>query len=396
MIIGQSLISQNLTATAITAAPAPDGSPAVTPTDSVSLSAGTKSAPTQAKTPSLSERVTALLSDHFKAASKSDGAAVIPKERVDAICKDLNCTPEEILQAIIPLAKTKAHPPVSQYLVGAAGLGKSGNIYIGVNTEKANLTLQFTTHGEQGVVNSALTSGERELTSLAVSAAPCGHCRQFLNELTGADGLNILVPGKEPTTLPKELPEDFGPQDLNVDGALLSPKNNALTMGARNSVWSVAYDHNLGELMADSLGLIGDTGQSVINATRVPLPRDMQPPEDRELADLALAAANRSYAPYSKDFSGVAIALHDGTKFQGFYSENAAFNPTLNPIESALIGMVLAGRKWEEIRSAALVEPASAGVNPHEVSQVDWTLDVLHHVAPHATLSVYQAQRPEA
>ena len=38
-------------------------------------------------------------------------------------------------------------------------------------------------HGEQCLVANALLHGERGLRKLAVSAAPCGHCRQFYSEL---------------------------------------------------------------------------------------------------------------------------------------------------------------------------------------------------------------------
>jgi cytidine deaminase len=280
--------------------------------------------------------------------------------------------------------------------VSAAGIGASGNVYLGVNTEQNNLSLQHTTHGEQGVVNAALTSGETQLVSLAVTAAPCGHCRQFLNELTGAKGLNIMVPGAETETLTRELPKDFGPQDLGVDGALLTPKNNGLTLNGRNSIWSMKLSHELGAQLADKFGLIGDSAQSTINATRIPLPPQLWPPEDKELADSALKAANRAYAPYSKDPSGVALRMKDGTIIQGFYSENAAFNPTLNPIESALITTAVNGRNWDDVAHVILVEPASAGVNPHEVSQVEWTLDRISHSAPNALVTIYQAQRPAA
>ncbi len=38
-------------------------------------------------------------------------------------------------------------------------------------------------HAEQCLIANALLHGERGLRKLAVSAAPCGHCRQFYSEL---------------------------------------------------------------------------------------------------------------------------------------------------------------------------------------------------------------------
>ncbi|STM38216.1 cytidine deaminase [Escherichia coli] len=55
------------------------------------------------------------------------------------------------------------------------------------------------------------------------------------------------------------------------------------------------------------------------------------------LSQAAIAAANRSHMPYSKSPSGVALECKDGRIFSGSYAENAAFNPTLPPLQGALI-----------------------------------------------------------
>jgi cytidine deaminase len=41
-------------------------------------------------------------------------------------------------------------------------------------------------HGEQFLIANLLLHQERSLQSLAISAAPCGHCRQFYSELACA------------------------------------------------------------------------------------------------------------------------------------------------------------------------------------------------------------------
>jgi cytidine deaminase len=51
------------------------------------------------------------------------------------------------------------------------------------------------------------------------------------------------------------------------------------------------------------------------------------------LAQAAIQAANRCHMPYSNSPSGVALELKDGTIFAGSYAENAAFNPTLPPLQ---------------------------------------------------------------
>ena len=66
------------------------------------------------------------------------------------------------------------------------GLGTSGALYVGVNLEFARLPLYNSVHAEQFLLVNALHHGERAITRLAVSAAPCGHCRQFYSELACA------------------------------------------------------------------------------------------------------------------------------------------------------------------------------------------------------------------
>lgn len=42
----------------------------------------------------------------------------------------------------------------------------------------------FTVHAEQSSIADAWMNGEEGIDLIAVTAAPCGYCRQFLNELT--------------------------------------------------------------------------------------------------------------------------------------------------------------------------------------------------------------------
>ncbi|MGS6554521.1 hypothetical protein ACUWFG_20225, partial [Escherichia coli] len=74
----------------------------------------------------------------------------------------------------------------------------------------------------------------------------------------------------------------------------------------------------------------------------------------------AIAAANRSHMPYSKSPSGVALECKDGRIFSGSYAENAAFNPTLPPLQGALILLNLKGYDYPDIQRAVLAEKADA------------------------------------
>jgi cytidine deaminase len=102
---------------------------------------------------------------------------------------------EQLMLDLIPVAQTHAIPPISKLDVGAVSLGKSGALYFGANYEFPGGALGFTVHGEQAAVAEAISFGESGIEMLAVSAAPCGYCRQFLYELTTASTLQILLPG---------------------------------------------------------------------------------------------------------------------------------------------------------------------------------------------------------
>ena len=70
---------------------------------------------------------------------------------------------------------------------------------------------------------------EQAITMVATNAAPCGHCRQFLDELRGAPHVCcVMSPGipaqQKNASLPyiaafqlaELLPESFGPLDLHL------------------------------------------------------------------------------------------------------------------------------------------------------------------------------------
>ena len=68
----------------------------------------------------------------------------------------------------------------------AVGIGESGTLYVGCNLEFTNLPLYNSVHAEQFLLVNALHHGEKSIQKLAISAAPCGHCRQFFSELSCA------------------------------------------------------------------------------------------------------------------------------------------------------------------------------------------------------------------
>ncbi|HZW54098.1 MAG TPA: hypothetical protein VFF00_08685, partial [Candidatus Elarobacter sp.] len=69
-----------------------------------------------------------------------------------------------------------------------------------------------------------------------------------------------------------------------------------------------------------------------------------------------LAAANASYAPYTRAYAGVALRALDGTTIAGRYAESAAYNPSLPALQAALVGLALRGATRTQIAEAVMVE----------------------------------------
>jgi len=88
-------------------------------------------------------------------------------------------------------ARDRAYVPYSNYKVGAALLGKSGQVYTGCNVE--NAVYPLCTCAERTAVVKAVSEGEQEFVALAVATenggSPCGSCRQTLREF----GKKIIV-----------------------------------------------------------------------------------------------------------------------------------------------------------------------------------------------------------
>jgi cytidine deaminase len=241
---------------------------------------------------------------------------VIPAAEVTQFLRASGMTIDQLMLALIPEAQKFALPPISNFFVGAVALGTSGTLYFGANFEFVGQALSFTVHGEQAATAHAISHGEIGMQMLAVSAAPCGYCRQFLYELTTASTLLILLPQTPPTLLTSLIPNAFGPRDLNVTAALMSPQSHGMTLSSE----------------ADDL---------VVQA--------------------ALKAANASYAPYTFDYAGIALQTRDGGIFTGSVAEDAAFNPSLSPLEAAVVSLVISGGKsYGDIVDAVLVEMADS------------------------------------
>ena len=265
----------------------------------------------------------------------SDFDSTISPEQFECLLSTTHMTDTELRLALLPLAASYAVVPISNFYVGAIVRGTSGRLYFGANMEFENASMACTIHAEQSAISHAWIKGEVGIKDVTINYSPCGHCRQFMNELTSANDMMIQLPQREPMTLQQYLPDSFGPLDLGVKDGLLSDLNNGICIK-----------------------------------------------EGSELAISACNAANRSHAPYSKNFSGVALKAHDGRVFEGMYAENAAFNPSLPPLQVALINMNMSNYSLSEIAEAALVESAES-----KISQLARTQALLEALNPDIQLT---------
>jgi cytidine deaminase len=116
---------------------------------------------------------------------------------------------ERDLLALAREAAGGAYAPYSGFRVGAAVLARDGRVVIGANVENSSYGL--TLCAERAALGRAVAEGIRpgDVAAVAVTASPCGACRQWLLEFAVE---RVLFPwqGELVARRPDELlPESF-------------------------------------------------------------------------------------------------------------------------------------------------------------------------------------------
>jgi cytidine deaminase len=254
--------------------------------------------------------------------SRDDFPAMLTAEQVAKVKVQTGLDDDALAFSLLPLAAACSLTPISHFHVGAVARGVSGNLYFGANMEFSGASMQQTVHAEQSAVTHAWLRGEAKLASITVNYTPCGHCRQFMNELNSGTELNIHLPDRDVATLGDYLPYSFGPKDLDITTLLMDKVNHGYQIAEQDT-----------------------------------------------LSQQALDACNQSHAPYSQSHSGVALETESGKIFAGRYAENAAFNPSLPPLQGALILLNLSGEDCLKIRRAVIVERHQPLVSQHDATR---------------------------
>lgn len=133
-------------------------------------------------------------------------------------------TPHSDLLKMAQAVRNNAYAPYSKFQVGAAILGVDGNIYMGCNVE--NAAYPEGQCAEASAISAMVAGGCLEIAQICIvkkgggKVAPCGGCRQKINEFASAD-VPIFVQGKggdlQSYTLGELLPIAFGKSDLGQE-----------------------------------------------------------------------------------------------------------------------------------------------------------------------------------
>ena len=173
---------------------------------------------------------------------------------------------------------------------------------------------------ELAAVQTAWARYQTETGSLKADGQPESHAADTAPAPSDDTGsLKIHLPHSRNNRLADFLPDSFSPKDLDIAERLLLPVR-----------------HNIG-----------------------------QPENLDALQQAAFQAASTCHAPYSHAYAGADLLTADGTVFAGRYAENAAYNPSLPPLQVAINLLRLDGRSEAEVRRAVLVCTRHGGHEAH-------------------------------
>ena len=279
--------------------------------------------------------------------------AGIPKSLWAEPAKRENLSEQALLLRFAKWARRLADPPVSNFQVGAAVLSGSGRVYLGANVEFPDLPPQMALHAEQSVLAAARQGGDDIIRLLGVTAAPCGHCRQFMQELPQAENLRILI------AAPK-LESDREPFEASVVEALFDGKLSELLPLAFGP-------HDLGITPNPLTGSVSPTGAGPA------------PPSSPDAA----------YAPYTHIKTLVRLQFSQGEEITGLGIESAAWNPGLLAVISALGSARHLGLRLQDIRLCTLESKRinSEGTKHALHAYRSLTRYIMSIVAPKATFT---------
>ena len=124
------------------------------------------------------------------------------------------------LRAASMAAAQNAYCPYSRFPVGAAVLTAAGGIFSGCNVENASFGL--TICAERNAIFQAVSGGSQRVVAVVIytptanPTAPCGACRQVINEFGPDAEIYCFCHGQKELriSMPELLRHAFGPHNL--------------------------------------------------------------------------------------------------------------------------------------------------------------------------------------
>jgi cytidine deaminase len=118
----------------------------------------------------------------------------------------------ELLERADAIA-ARAYAPYSKFLVGAAVRTRDGRVFEGVNVENAAYPLGIC--AEKSALANAVSEGVRpgDVEALAVTASPCGGCRQWFHEF----GIDRVIYRRDNGDVAVTTPAELLPDTFELD-----------------------------------------------------------------------------------------------------------------------------------------------------------------------------------
>lgn len=288
----------------------------------------------------IAARVKASISARNRQPASNDGGVLAAGIVADLIAEFSLASVRDLMCLLLDVAKGIANPGISNFFVGAVGLeAETGNLILGGNVEFPGTHLGFTLHGEGFVFTRAMSRGTNISVIAIGEAHPCAHCRQCLAEYAASYKLELIDPLGHTLTLAQLYPWPFDPNYLGESGAVPG-----------RELWpALKFDEHAGSPITERLLTVG----------------------------------RRSHSPYSKCPGAVVLQLSDGNSVSGHAIESVAFNPTIHPIQAAMVDLLAHGYSYSDISGATL-----GTVRGGDVDYTVSTRELLARLAPEIPLQV--------
>ncbi|HWV21763.1 MAG TPA: hypothetical protein VN036_12115 [Devosia sp.] len=285
-------------------------------------------------------RVRSALSARNRQPESQDGSVLTADIAAELVAAFGLASVRDLMCLLLDVAKDIARPSISGFHVGAVGLeAETGHLILGGNVEFPGTHLGFTLHGEGFVFTRAMSRGTNISVIAIGEAHPCAHCRQCLAEYAASEKLELIDPLGHRLTLAQLYPWPFDPDYLGESGAVPG-----------RELWpALKFDEDAISPLAQTL----------------------------------LTRGRRSHSPYSKCPGAVLLHLKDGNVVSGHAIENVAFNPTIHPVQAAMVDLLAHGYAYSDIAGASL-----ATVRGGDVDYTASTRELLDRIAPGAPLLV--------